>query len=84
MSGHVFIIQGDITKLACNAWLLPTDAGFGVTSGFWEGLTPEQQHALEELRGPERFTRALGAVTPLPAQGTSKTAGTALAGTSGA
>ncbi len=26
-SGHVFVVAGDVTKLACDAWLLPTDAG---------------------------------------------------------
>jgi hypothetical protein len=24
MSGHLFIVQGDLTRLACDAWLLPT------------------------------------------------------------
>ena len=26
MSGHVFVINGDLTKLACDAILVPTDA----------------------------------------------------------
>ncbi len=27
MSGHLFIVHGDITRLACDAWLLPGGAG---------------------------------------------------------
>lgn len=33
-SGHLFIVQGDIRKLACDAWLLPTDASFNVSESF--------------------------------------------------
>lgn len=32
--GHVFITKGDITRLTCDAWLLPTDAWLAVT-GTW-------------------------------------------------
>lgn len=31
---HVFIINGDITKLACDAWLLPSDRNYFVTKPF--------------------------------------------------
>ena len=31
---HVFIINGDITKLACDAWLLPSDRSYFVTAHF--------------------------------------------------
>ena len=31
---HVFIINGDITKLACDAWLLPSDRSYFVTTHF--------------------------------------------------
>lgn len=34
MSGHLFIIDGDITQLACDAWLLPSDAEGWVTHHF--------------------------------------------------
>jgi len=33
-TGHLFVIQGDVTKLRCDAWLLPTDAVFEVTEAF--------------------------------------------------
>lgn len=34
MPGHVFIVRSDVTRLRCDAWLLPTSARFGVTRGF--------------------------------------------------
>ncbi len=30
MSGHVFIVQGDLLQLACDAWLLPSDRALRV------------------------------------------------------
>ncbi len=30
MGGHVFIIRGDLTRLYCDAWLLPTDYSFEI------------------------------------------------------
>src|SRR3954453_3564490 len=38
VAGHVFIAQGDLTKLACDAWLLPCDVGLGVRSFWLEGV----------------------------------------------
>ena len=32
--GHLFIINGDVQKLACDAWLLPTDEHLTVTASF--------------------------------------------------
>ena len=37
MAGHVFVIRGDLSKLAADAYLLPTDA-FGSVTGAWEWL----------------------------------------------
>ena len=34
MSGHLFIIDGDIMQLSCDAWLLPSDADGWVTRRF--------------------------------------------------
>lgn len=31
---HVFVVHGDLTKLACDAWLLPTDSEVRVTAGW--------------------------------------------------
>ena len=36
--GHVFITQGDITRITCDAWLLPTDALLAVTGTWGRGL----------------------------------------------
>ncbi len=37
MAGHLFIINGDLTKLACDAILVPTDVTFDITKR-WEQL----------------------------------------------
>ncbi|MCV7096674.1 SIR2 family protein [Mycobacterium kubicae] len=37
MTGHLFIINGDLTKLACDAILIPTDAAFHITVS-WKKL----------------------------------------------
>lgn len=36
--GHVFVIDGNVSKLACDAWLLPTDEYFSITSSFCEAV----------------------------------------------
>ena len=43
MSGHLFIIDGDIMQLSSDAWLLPSDADGWVTRRFASaiGLTDE-------------------------------------------
>lgn len=43
MSGHLFIINGDLNKIACDAVLLPTDNEFTIESK-WDGL-------IEDYRG---------------------------------
>lgn len=37
-AGHVFVVQGDVTTIACDAWLCPTDRGFFLTEGFARAL----------------------------------------------
>lgn len=45
-SGHVFVVHGDLTAFACDAWLLPTDASLYVTEPWWtETLTPHLRAA---------------------------------------
>ncbi len=34
MSGHVFVVHGDLTHLACDDWALPTDRGLTVTDSW--------------------------------------------------
>ena len=36
MTGHVFVVRGDLTQIACDAWLLPTDDWFSISSS-WRG-----------------------------------------------
>src|SRR3954447_6950141 len=34
MGGHVFIVHGDLTHLACDDWLLPTDRALTLTDAW--------------------------------------------------
>jgi SIR2-like protein len=47
MAGHVFLVRGDLSRLACDAWALPCDHTFYVSPG-WGSSLPE--HVLELLR----------------------------------
>ncbi|MDO9456596.1 SIR2 family protein [Nocardioides sp.] len=40
MSGHLFVAQGDLTRLACDAVVVPCD-GRGNVTGAWSGLLPD-------------------------------------------
>ncbi len=68
MAGHLFIIRGDLTKLACDAWLMPT--GFNVkVERYW--LQPEPkgfQAALKGLRAnlPPAWLTGELRVLPVP------------------
>ena len=37
--GHLFVIDGDLTRIACDAWLLPTDDHFNITQP-WHQVVP--------------------------------------------
>lgn len=37
MTGHLFVVNGDLTKIACDAILVPTDEVFNITPA-WEGF----------------------------------------------
>ena len=47
MPGHVHVVAGDITKIGCDAWLLPTDGAFTISGAFAEeiGLVSGQRLA---------------------------------------
>ncbi|OFB38031.1 hypothetical protein BA059_16335 [Mycolicibacterium sp. (ex Dasyatis americana)] len=49
MGGHLFIINGDLNKIACDAVLLPTDKFFNIESK-WDGLSRDNQTEIEEYR----------------------------------
>ncbi|MCA9542245.1 MAG: hypothetical protein KC620_25285, partial [Myxococcales bacterium] len=54
--GHVYIAHGDLTAVAADAWLLPTDASLHVTTGWWtDALTP---HLLRQGCWSSRQARA--------------------------
>ncbi|MFM8602261.1 MAG: SIR2 family protein [Actinomycetota bacterium] len=40
--GHLFVIDGDLTRIACDAWLLPTDDHFDITPA-WHHVGPVNQ-----------------------------------------
>ena len=46
-TGHVFVVRGDMTQLACDAWLLPTDENFSVTA-LWSGAVGLTQGYLRD------------------------------------
>lgn len=43
MDGHLFIINGDLTKVACDALLLPTDGGSTIEPA-WRSLIKGREH----------------------------------------
>lgn len=48
-SGHLFIINGDVSKIACDAWLLPTDRNLSTTKSFIGALNASQNLEIEAL-----------------------------------
>lgn len=55
MSGHLFIINGDLNKIACDAVLVPTDGGLTIEPK-WDGLVDGYRHEIptswDELPNP--------------------------------
>ncbi len=49
MAGHVFITRGDLTKLHCDAWLMPTDVRFNVSHSWRAGLPSNWDNIVEGL-----------------------------------
>lgn len=55
MAGHIFVTQGDLRKLYCDAWLLPGDAGFHISSGFrGDRSAPWVEHLIQLWRRKRR------------------------------
>jgi len=42
-SGHLYVINGDVGRVACDAWLLPADARFHVTEKFAQHVAPRHR-----------------------------------------
>ncbi len=59
MAGHVFVVRGDMKELACDAWLLPVDQGFHVTSNWADaiGTSPGHLKDQEKWADGERVRR---------------------------
>lgn len=68
MSGHLFIVRGDLTRLACDAWLIPT--GYEMTvEDYWLNFEPEGfREALLALKSnlPAGWKRGKERVCPVP------------------
>ena len=47
--GHVHVIAGDLTRLACDAWLIPTDQDFRISGSFARALGVEADTCLSGL-----------------------------------
>src|SRR5687768_6793506 len=63
MSGHVFIVHGDITKLSCDAWLLP-GSSHGAPGNTWrEAVASEPAEPVPQDFG--RSSRRVIAWKPL-------------------
>ena len=59
MSGHVFIIRGDLQRLACDAVVLPCDERVPDVNSVWQeflpvGLPPVSRHKLAPPDEPSR------------------------------
>lgn len=64
--GHLFVIDGDLTKVACDAWLLPTDARCNITTT-WHGFIGEANLEKETSpAGSRRLKPELCIETPSP------------------
>lgn len=69
LPGHVFVINGDLTRVACDAWLLPTDEAFNVTDAFGRcvGLPGGGSLASQLPRWGTERVRLHGATSARPA-----------------
>jgi SIR2-like domain len=64
MGGHLFIINGDLTKLACDAIFIPTDSRLSITDS-WNGLL-KGKYAQEIQKHREYPGRIWGSATAIP------------------
>ena len=61
--GHLFVIDGDLTKIACDAWLLPTDSHFDITNS-WAHIFPGDRLVRERV-GDKRYQYLNGCTWPV-------------------
>lgn len=60
---HVFVVHGDLTQLACDAIMIPTDARLSVRE-HWQGVVPEHRE-LASMPELEPFRRGESLAHPL-------------------
>jgi len=58
--GHVFVVHSDLTRLACDAWLLPCDSKQDVARS-WLHHAPESIKRARDKDGHRRLDPAMGA-----------------------
>lgn len=63
MAGHLFVTEGDLTRLASDAWLLPTDVT-GRVNPVWAKCDPDLESSIAALRCNEAL-RTRERVAPL-------------------
>jgi hypothetical protein len=70
MGGHLFIIDGDLTKIACDAILIPTDDVFSITQ-HWEQFLRDAGHwdEISSLKSDPEASWADSAMVPLERRG---------------
>ena len=72
MGGHLFIIDGDLTKIACDGILIPTDNGFNITP-HWKPFLLEAgyQDEIDNLRQNPKAGWGDSTMVPLKRRGNS-------------
>jgi hypothetical protein len=68
MRGHVFIVHGDLRRLACDAWLLPTDSRLNVEEN-WRGFPDASSPALPPAAPTEAWRARTERVLKAPDAG---------------
>src|SRR2546423_2362562 len=72
MAGHVFVVHGDLTHLACDDWLLPTDRDLTLTEAWLPVLAPDAVRQSEAgvprlaIDAPAEFCDGATRVLPVP------------------
>jgi hypothetical protein len=59
--GHLFVIDGDLTRIACDAWLLPTDFRLSITKAWQDSLRPDDLGQPSSAGSTSRLLRSRAA-----------------------
>jgi hypothetical protein len=49
VGGHLFIMNGDVSRLSCDAWLLPTDDDFRISRSFAQSVGAQPDSCLADF-----------------------------------